>query len=1001
MSIQPIPKQSIHRLVAGQAVSDLTSAVKELVENAIDAGATRVCVKLYDQGLSTIQVTDNGKGVPKSCRNLLATKHATSKLRTFGDLYGDNTDGENNEETSTPISTLGFRGEALFSLANISTSLVVSTRTKDETAGEEISFDSQGNVLEDSRRPVARGIGTTVSVHGLFERLPVRRVDLCKRIKNQRMKLVKILQGYAILCLGTQFQLIDVYSSKSKLKSETVKLATSDSSRTPSLETRAASILGTKYLGGLSSIDIDLSASVSDADSGWNVQGLVSYSPASPHPSTARETHLFSINGRPVDLPNVSRLIGDVWKSFDSEGGRRPACILAFTLPNHAFDVNLSPDKRQVMFTDESAVLNLIREGLTEHWAGQSEGKFEANEVEVRSNLKPGCGAKKTNIKYDAEVFNKITPKSIRKKCDATSGESSTVQKPLFAADDQPVITPTVTQTQSDGSTNKDEEQSGKDGGSHHQVQRTKLSQKELEAWEQAKLNFNKSNKLQQSEELDQLIMPEEGKESTVSAEIRRNAEINQATAVCVSTRTCTMMAKSNEELAESQTGRCTNEVPGAKLNSDSTSLRLNKVTRSEIETSSRPKRKVSGDTLYDYAFESCKSNNKHPKDRDEECGSDDESRSKAIAIESFSRRKERAEELASKSGKMIVGKRIISAPQRMQGRARGKETKQLSSKFTPPFSRNDGHRDETIWNSFQGTQSVINQSRQSQVLMRKRRKLLHQSLNKHENQDTDGNRAVSLRQNDFLHMSIIGQFNLGFILARCRNNNLWMLDQHACDEKYNFELLCRETVIYEQKLLSPLQLELSPSEEHCVLENMDAFERNGFRFDYNPENEPRKRIFLTAIPYSGSGGDGTKAVQFGKEGEQKFKFWHHFTETEGILSCLLLDVSALCAILGADGSADGHVAGYGTGADGSGSHTSHAVRRYAGSALGSRDDSGVVGSSIIRLPKAIAMFASRACRRSIMIGTALSQKEQTGILKKLYNTEVPWNCAHGRVSTD
>lgn len=133
--------------------------------------------------------------MPKSCRNLLATKHATSKLRTFGDLYGDNTDGENNEETSTPISTLGFRGEALFSLANISTSLVVSTRTKDETAGEEISFDSQGNVLEDSRRPVARGIGTTVSVHGLFERLPVRRVDLCKRIKNQRMKLVKILQG--------------------------------------------------------------------------------------------------------------------------------------------------------------------------------------------------------------------------------------------------------------------------------------------------------------------------------------------------------------------------------------------------------------------------------------------------------------------------------------------------------------------------------------------------------------------------------------------------------------------------------------------------------------------------------------------------------------------------------------------------------------------------------------------------------------------------------------
>lgn len=79
----------------------------------------------------------------------------------------------------------------------------------------------------------------------------------------------------------------------------------------------------------------------------------------------------------------------------------------------------------------------------------------------------------------------------------------------------------------------------------------------------------------------------------------------------------------------------------------------------------------------------------------------------------------------------------------------------------------------------------------------------------------------------------------------------------------------------------------------------------------------------------------------------------------------MFLDVSALCAILGADGSADGHIAGYGTGADGSGLHTSNAVRRFAGSALGSKTDSGVIGSSIIRLPKAIAMFASRACRVS------------------------------------
>jgi hypothetical protein len=134
--------------------------------------------------------------------------------------------------------------------------------------------------------------------------------------------------------------------------------------------------------------------------------------------------------------------------------------------------------------------------------------------------------------------------------------------------------------------------------------------------------------------------------------------------------------------------------------------------------------------------------------------------------------------------------------------------------------------------------------------------------------------------------------------------------------------------------------------------------------------------------------------------------------------------------MLGADGSSSGHVAGTGTGVDGTGLYKSNAVRRFAGAASGGRDTNGAIGSSIVRLPKAIAMFASRACRvsslllivllakqiarftyfsslilrwkymqqKSIMIGTALSHKEQREILKKLEKTDDPWTCAHGRV---
>lgn len=226
--------------------------------------------------------------------------------------------------------------------------------------------------------------------------------------------------------------------------------------------------------------------------------------------------------------------------------------------------------------------------------------------------------------------------------------------------------------------------------------------------------------------------------------------------------------------------------------------------------------------------------------------------------------------------------------------------------------------------------------------------------------------KTVSLLKEDFLTMNVIGQFNMGFILAQCKKKNLWILDQHACDEKYNFEKLIATTKFHEQKLIAPLPMELSPSEEDCILENMSVFEEHGFRFEYNDTKPPRHRLSLTALPYSGSGGDGRKAVQFGKE-----------------------DVGALCSLLGADGesSSSGFVSGSGTGADGSGSSGNNAVRRYAG-----RN-----GGTIIRLPKVVAMFASRSCRGSVMIGDALSHNQMTKIIQRLHGVDQPWDCPHGR----
>jgi DNA mismatch repair protein PMS2 len=312
------------------------------------------------------------------------------------------------------------------------------------------------------------------------------------------------------------------------------------------------------------------------------------------------------------------------------------------------------------------------------------------------------------------------------------------------------------------------------------------------------------------------------------------------------------------------------------------------------------------------------------------------------------------------------------------------------------------------VWKSFGSTEAVIEASRQSRLDMRSAKQKLRavaKSRKTPSSQDTEtsqvgesvdvgaedddhddasaeaassSNEVVRLSKNDFADMEIIGQFNLGFILAKCRNNNLWILDQHACDEKFNFERLCRETVIHEQKLMAPMPLKLSVSEESCILEHLDVFEANGFRFQHDPDKPPRHRLSLTALPHSGAQ-DGRKAVQFGKD-----------------------DVRALCAILGTQDQDDDDQDGGGTGVDGSGVYGNNAVRRYAGGTQSQLTQSSSTNSNnankvIARLPKAIAMFANRACRGSIMIGTALSQKEMESVVRRLSEVEHPWNCPHGR----
>jgi|TARA_B110000208_G_C11627200_1_gene379490 DNA mismatch repair protein PMS2 len=189
------------------------------------------------------------------------------------------------------------------------------------------------------------------------------------------------------------------------------------------------------------------------------------------------------------------------------------------------------------------------------------------------------------------------------------------------------------------------------------------------------------------------------------------------------------------------------------------------------------------------------------------------------------------------------------------------------------------------------------------------------------------GDDVRRLSKHDFLKMEIIGQFNLGFILVKLKDD-LYILDQHACDEKYNYEELYKNTVVHVQPLIRPTSFEATASEELTIIDYLDIFKKNGFHLTVDHDAAPGRKLKITALPFS-------KKTTFG-----------------------INDVHELADLLSACDSS----------------------RR-----------------NTIRPPKIDAMFASRSCRMSIMVGRALERSEQIKIVTNLATMDQPWNCPHGR----
>ncbi|EFN75866.1 Mismatch repair endonuclease PMS2 [Harpegnathos saltator] len=356
--IEAINKETIHHICSGQVVLDLAIAVKELVENSLDSGATVIDIKLIDYGKTCISINDNGSGVLEQDFEGLGLKHHTSKLREFTDLI--------------EVNTFGFRGEALSSLCALSELSIITKHSLSEH-GFKLEFDRNGILKK--KEPFAREKGTTVHVRNIFKNLPVRAKEFQKNLKKEYARTIQVLYGYCLVSTNVKITCFNTISSKSP----NLIVATRSSNY---VLDNINSVFGKKALDGI--VKLELQAPDEMTLQEYNLSDNVPmdfdwecYVSVCDHAigRSSPDRQFFYVNGRPCDLMKISKLVNNVYHKYNNK--QYPFVFLNIKLDRQSADVNVTPDKRTIFFTQERFILATLKYSLIAKW-DKMQGNFTA-----------------------------------------------------------------------------------------------------------------------------------------------------------------------------------------------------------------------------------------------------------------------------------------------------------------------------------------------------------------------------------------------------------------------------------------------------------------------------------------------------------------------------------------------------------------------------------------------------------------------------------------------
>ncbi|XP_063338176.1 mismatch repair endonuclease PMS2 [Pelmatolapia mariae] len=837
-AIRAIDKHSVHQICSGQVVLTLATAVKELVENSIDAGATNIDVKLKESGTEQVEVADNGKGVEEANFEGLTLKHHTSKLRDFSDLIH--------------VETFGFRGEALSSLCALS-DLSVITCHESSQVGTKLVFDHKGHLVQKTPHP--RQQGTTVNLQQLFSTLPVRHKEFQRNIKKEYAKMIHVLQSYCIISTGVR---ITCSNQNGQGKRSTV-LSTSGSQ---SMRDNIGAIFGPKQLQSLLPFqqvspteNVIEEYGLKDADLPkqlYSITGFVSQGDHGVGRSTT-DRQFFFINNRPCDPLKVTKLVNEVYHMYNRH--QYPFVALNVAVASECVDVNVTPDKRQIFLQEEKLLLAILKTSLIAMYEGG------VNKISLNYTPAPSTNATSTSEPCRAVLSNE-------NKAEREEDTESVILSPKSSLNLAGLKAAFSSHYSSSSGKSSKEKASG-----------SGTTQKTLQSFFKDPVKTSSCN-------------------SSLKSPLKYTRQLDKCSSAGKSVLDGFRYRVMSCEDTDSQQDSAGSSCNIAEAKSD--------IQCSDLE-SSPPK--VDRTSVNNETFKET-SGNSHtvPEDPELETEACTPYEDSAVSPEAKRARKDdphfpSEEESSTFSNAGEKPPLTVDAPVCLQRR-----TVHLQ------FSLAE------LAKKMRRLQDQQKQRAGEELLYRRFRA----KINPGENQSAEEELKKEISKEMFKEMEIIGQFNLGFIITKLKSD-LFMIDQHATDEKYNFEMLQQHTILQGQKLIVPQKLHLTAVSENVLIENIEIFRNNGFEFLIDEDAQVMERVKLVSLPTS-------KNWTFGPS-----------------------DIEELIFMLS--------------------------------------DSPGVM----CRPSRVRQMFASRACRKSVMIGTALSVNEMKKLVVHMGEIEHPWNCPHGR----